>query len=298
MNKTSNLENLIERHKFRVLGLTWSYVERIPLYHFHPGSIALKVWVMGCPVDCEVCIESTVKMPIDVVDLKKIDTNILIDFLKRIRANILFFHGGETLLHWEWLKTIVREAKYKNIITGAKTSCTISEHILRDASNVLDILLVEIPLKIIENCRLIKDNLEVLKDSKAHIEVVVLINSKIGNNVISKLTGTLEVLDSEIPILIYPLLEYPYTTLTSLRRVIVSKKFKYVYIVDDPFYKFENTYCPKCNKLLIERHKRFLRKCFIEDHTCPSCKYTINIKGKCKPARSKISLFLGEEPLL
>lgn len=298
MSETSSLESFIEKHRFKVLSLTWSYVERIPLYHFYPGSVALKVWVMGCPMECEVCIESTVKMPIDVVDLKKIDTTILTDFLKRIRANILFFHGGETLLHWKWLKAIVRELKHKSILTGAKTSCTISEHVVKDASNILNTLLVEIPLRIVENCKPIKDNLEVLRDSKAHVEIVVLINSRMNDTIVSRLTSILGVLSSETPIMIYPLLEYPYTTLTDLRKMIVSKGFKYVYIVDDPLYKFENTYCPKCNRLLIERHKRFLRKCFIENHSCPSCKYTINIKGKCKPAYSRISLFLGEEPLL
>ena len=291
-------EDYILQHRYKVLGLTWSSIERIPLYHFYPGSIVLKAWIAGCPLKCNICIDRTINVPLDSLELKSINEDVLIDFLYRIKSSILFFHGGEVLAHWGWLRDIISKLKMKGVLIGAKTTCLIETTIIKEALRVLDVLLVEIALPGITCKERIRSNLEYLKKSETHIEVLLLVNCKIENEVWREILKLMEDLRRDTPIMIYSLIELPYSILVGLRRTLLKEKFNYVYIIDDPFYKFEHTYCPKCKYILIERHNRLLRSCLLKNTSCPKCGCKINIKGKCKPPSSRISLFISDEPLL
>jgi pyruvate formate lyase activating enzyme len=55
---------------------------------------------------------------------------------------------------------------------------------------------------------------------------------------------------------------------------------KFVYIGNVPGHKYENTYCPSCGELLIERKSFALRKYKItHNKRCPSCGNLIPIIG-------------------
>ncbi|MEM2060422.1 MAG: AmmeMemoRadiSam system radical SAM enzyme, partial [Archaeoglobaceae archaeon] len=38
-------------------------------------------------------------------------------------------------------------------------------------------------------------------------------------------------------------------------------------------HKYENTYCPNCGKLLIEREGFYVRRIDLNDTRCPECGY-------------------------
>jgi len=54
---------------------------------------------------------------------------------------------------------------------------------------------------------------------------------------------------------------------------------KYVYLGNVEGEK-NNTYCPKCNRLLIERVFMSVTRYQIKDGACPFCGEKINIKGE------------------
>lgn len=291
--------SLIEKHTNKVLGLTWSYIERIPLYHFYPGYTVLKAWITGCPLKCDVCLDSALKVPIDSIDLKSIDKKTISDILRRIKTSFIFFHGGECLLHWRWLKNLIIELKDEGILTGVKTSCLVENSIIADAAKLLDTILIELTPNLPEKlCELVRFNLKTVERLEPHLEVLLLINKVVHQKSLSTILDLLNDLNKNIPILIYPLIEQQYAHLSNLRKILINTGFNYVYIIDDPFYKFEHTYCPKCKNIVIERHQRTLRRCLLRGSVCPICGYTINIKGTCKTLQRKISLLLTEEPIL
>ena len=54
----------------------------------------------------------------------------------------------------------------------------------------------------------------------------------------------------------------------------------YVYIGNVPGHRFENTYCPNCNELLIKRFSFEIAKWNLtKDMRCPACGRDIPIKG-------------------
>ncbi|WXG47708.1 MAG: radical SAM protein [Candidatus Atabeyarchaeum deiterrae] len=75
----------------------------------------------------------------------------------------------------------------------------------------------------------------------------------------------------------------PISSLERAREIGLEEGLRYVYLGNVPGHPGENTYCPICNNLLIERSGLSIAYCAIDqiDNTCPDCHYRIGIRGKC-----------------
>lgn len=71
----------------------------------------------------------------------------------------------------------------------------------------------------------------------------------------------------------------PFETLDKSYKIAKDLGMKYVYLgnVRD---KRNNTYCPECGELLIERSGMSMRGSYIKDGKCPICGATINNAGE------------------
>jgi pyruvate formate lyase activating enzyme len=69
----------------------------------------------------------------------------------------------------------------------------------------------------------------------------------------------------------------PMSTLGSAYETARSSGLNHVYLGNVPPGDYENTYCPKCGKLLIERRGFSTRSHFVSDDKCPSCGSAISI---------------------
>jgi len=63
----------------------------------------------------------------------------------------------------------------------------------------------------------------------------------------------------------------PIETLQQARQIAMKCGLKYVYIGNLPGNLAENTYCPRCKRLLIERRGNFLVQNNLEDGKCKFC---------------------------
>jgi pyruvate formate lyase activating enzyme len=63
----------------------------------------------------------------------------------------------------------------------------------------------------------------------------------------------------------------PPESLELARRIALESGLIYVYIGNLPGNLAENTYCPKCNKLLVERRGYFIVQNNIEEGRCRYC---------------------------
>ncbi|MHA2428581.1 MAG: AmmeMemoRadiSam system radical SAM enzyme, partial [Candidatus Hermodarchaeia archaeon] len=69
----------------------------------------------------------------------------------------------------------------------------------------------------------------------------------------------------------------PMSTLGQAYEIAKKAGLKYVYLGNVPHGDYENTYCPKCQELLIERVGFSTRKHYAKDGKCPECGYKISI---------------------
>jgi pyruvate formate lyase activating enzyme len=68
----------------------------------------------------------------------------------------------------------------------------------------------------------------------------------------------------------------PLNTLTAARDIAINMGLKYVYIGNVPGLDFENTVCPKCKKVVIERRGFSIIRNDIINGKCINCGSEIN----------------------
>lgn len=134
--------------------------------------------------------------------------------------------------------------------------------------------------------------LEVKNKTKIHVEITDLIVPKLGDDLESarKLSKWVyENLGPDTPIHFlrfhpdYKMMDVPVTPVEMLERhVEVAKKegLRYVYIGNVPGHPAENTYCPGCGNVLIDRNGYELGAYNLDDHNrCRFCGYQTPIVG-------------------
>ncbi len=63
----------------------------------------------------------------------------------------------------------------------------------------------------------------------------------------------------------------PTETLEMAHDIAKKEGMRFVYTGNVPGHKYENTYCPKCNALLIDRAGFRVSTIRIKDGKCPEC---------------------------
>jgi pyruvate formate lyase activating enzyme len=73
----------------------------------------------------------------------------------------------------------------------------------------------------------------------------------------------------------------PVETLEKVRRRALEEGLNYVYIGNVQGHTGENTYCPRCGLLLVDRHGfKILGYAITGDGLCPKCGEEVLIVGK------------------
>jgi len=86
----------------------------------------------------------------------------------------------------------------------------------------------------------------------------------------------------------YKMTDRSQTPVEALERAVKIAKeegLHYVYIGNVPGHEFDNTYCPKCGELLIERYGFSVTRYELKDKQCPKCGIKINVVGEYKPSK-------------
>jgi pyruvate formate lyase activating enzyme len=77
----------------------------------------------------------------------------------------------------------------------------------------------------------------------------------------------------------YKMMSFPDTPVQTLEKFAEEAKkigMKYVYVGNVPGHENENTYCPNCNTLLIER-AGFTSASYLKNGKCPKCGTKIDV---------------------
>ena len=142
-------------------------------------------------------------------------------------------------------------------------------------------------------------NLRLLKKHMKHVEIVTLIIPTVNDNedtLRSIASRIKDELGFEVPwhctryFAAYKSQEFdlpnrtPITSLEKAREIGLDEGLKYVYLGNVPGNKGENTYCPSCKSLLIERFgfSTYYHRINKADNSCLNCSEGVNIVGKCQ----------------
>lgn len=267
-------------------------IEKKPLYHFMPGSMAFSLATAGCNVNCKFCQnwELAQRRPEDLpfVLFKPEEVSMRAE---EWRCSSIAFTYNEPTVYAEFIVDAAAAARSRGIKTVLISNGYIHEKPLGDLCGVVDAYKVDLKAfeesfyRDVVNGKLssVLDTLIRLRERGVWTEIVYLIVPTLNDDpeILRKMAGWIRLnLGDEVPVHFsrfypkYKLRNLPPTPVSSLetaRNLCLEAGLKYVYIGNVPGHEGENTYCPQCHKMLIQRLGYRIIKNDIQNGRCLHC---------------------------
>jgi len=272
-------------------------IEKKPLFHFLPSTTAFSVATAGCNLRCKFCqnweISQSLPEDVDYVYLAPQD---LVNKAKEAGSPTIAYTYTEPTIFYEYMLDTAKLAKAQGGIRNVMHSCGyINEAPLRQLAKYLDAANIDLKgfseefyAKLSEaSLEPVLKSLKVLKEEGVHVEItnLILFGFNDDETLITKMCVWIkENLGADTPLHFsraFPMYKLtslnptPLETLERAKKIALNSGLKYVYIGNVPGQSLENTYCPKCGKLLIERKGYFVLQNNIKDGKCKFCGETI-----------------------
>ncbi len=270
----------------RVSSWAMDPIEKKPLYHFHPGSMIFSVGTIGCNFKCRFCqnwqIAHITKVPTNEISAEK-----LVAVAKRNRDNIgIAYTYNEPTIWYEYILECAKLAKDKGLKNVLITNGFIEKEPLQDILPYIDAMNIDVKAfsedfyKNMASGRLapVKQTVEKAQ-SQCHVEITTLIipGMNDSDNEIQALSKWIASLRKDIPLHLtryFPnyKLDIPPTPIEKIQKArdIAMKYLDYVYtgnVIDEVG---NNTYCPTCGELIVERSGLGVQV-ETQDKKCPEC---------------------------
>ena len=261
-------------------------IEKKPLFHFKPGSYVLSVAPNGCNFHCSWCQNWEISQ--SKVLTQYIEPELLVTIALRERASGIAFTYTEPLIWFEYIMDVAKIGRPKGLNMLVITNGYINPEPLEQLLPNIDAMNIDIKSMNPDVYRKftggkLEPVLETIKNSakKTHIEITFLVIPTLNDSEteINKLVDFTASVNPEIPLHLsryYPAYRFdvPPTSPEILMKAysIAKEKLPYVYIGNLPIRGTENTYCPKCGNLLVERRGfTSFAKGITSDGKCSKC---------------------------
>jgi pyruvate formate lyase activating enzyme len=278
-------------------------IEKKPLFHFMPGSRSYSIATVGCNFKCRFCQNADIaQMPEDrqglIMGEETSPENVVRRALAGHCASISYTYTEPTV-YFEFAYETAKLARAQGLKNVFVTNGYMTPEAIEMAASVLDAANVD--LKAFTDgfytsmCQAklepVKNTLRLMKSKGIWIEITTLLIPGLNDDP-EELKQLAEFIarevGPEVPWHIsrfhptYRLTDRPVTpvqTLVRAREIGISAGLRYVYVGNVPGESGENTFCPECSQLLIERWGFSIRKNAVENGRCPGCGAVIHGVG-------------------
>jgi pyruvate formate lyase activating enzyme len=267
-------------------------IEKKPLFHFLPGTGILSIATVGCNLHCRNCQNWEISQanPEDVPAMAYSPES-LVASTKRYNCPSLAYTYTDPIIYYEYTYDTAKLARQAGIRNVLVTAGYINEDPWRRLLEYVDAANIDLKgmsdefyrdvcsatLKPVQNA------LIVAKASGILVEVTNLLIPTLNDNPgqIRQLCQWVKTnLGAETPLHFsrffprYKMRNLPETSANALdmaREIAISEGLQYVYIGNILSKDGQNTYCPECKKLLIERSGYTILRNRLKDGSCPDC---------------------------
>ena len=280
----------------RVSSMRISPIEIKPMFHFYPGSRWLSMGSLGCNFLCPGC----QNWEIAHADVEKaisstqyVSPREAVRRAKKGGCKGISWTYNEPTLWFEYTLDSAKIAKEQGLLTNYVTNGYISRAALDVIGPYLDAFRVDLKgfsrrayqrIAHIPDFEGILHNIHRAKNEWGmHIEIVTNLIPGLNDNeddLHQMARWIIDYLGSETPWHVtrfYPHLKLSHLTPTALPKLVRVRKIgmkeglTYVYLGNVPGHEAENTYCPGCGKLLIERHNFQILQYRLRGSKCQYC---------------------------
>ncbi len=275
-------------------------IEKKPLFHFYPGSRSYSIATVGCNFRCLHC------QNYDISDYPKGHPDIpgiamtpeeVVGEAESAGCQSISYTYTEPTIFMEFACECARLAHKKGIQNVFVSNGYTSPNATRVIAPYLDANNIDLKgddnfYKKVVGARLqpVLDTIKLMKDLGVWVEITTLIipTYNDSDDFLQWVAEFIKSVDPAIPWHVtqfYPthdLLDQPRTPVSTLRRaraIGLEAGLKYVYEGNVPGEGGENTYCPACGELLIERIGFSLKTVRLKASKCHRCGSQIDGRG-------------------
>lgn len=286
--------------------------EKKVFFNFYPRMIAYSICSVGCSFNCSYCQNWQISRPKINKDfyirrgmpihLREVTPKFLKEDILKTKAKSLCFTFTEPSIWIEWVLDVLDELKDTDIIptmvTNGYSTPEATRLFIEHGIKAVNIDIKYMSDKLYrEKCNgslyPVLDNIKEYYNNGVHVEIVNLLIPEVNDSEedIRKVCNwILDNLDNKVPIHFsefrpsFPDSEYKRTTYESIDRAYdIAREvgLLYPYVANIYHDKGSNTYCPKCNKVLLNRFAYQFIEVNIYEDKCIFCQYDISndIKG-------------------
>jgi len=267
-------------------------IEKKPLYHFHPGSSALSLGTVGCNLRCLHCQNFTISQADpDEHRMRELPPKRAVETARRQDCQGIAYTYNEPSIWWEYTYESAKAAKEAGLYTAYVTNGYTTSRAIREIAPYLDAANVDVKsmsdsfYREICGARMqpVLDACKTYRDEGVHLELTYLVipGHNDGTDDLEAFSSWVrDELGEETPVhfsAFYPthrMTDVPRTTkeqLLDAYDIAQETGIRYVYLGNVPHGDYENTYCPQCNELLIERHGFTAQIVGLDGTACKNC---------------------------
>lgn len=273
-------------------------IEKKPLFHFYPGSMALSLGTIGCNFRCKHCQNYAIAAAnVEEISTQEITPEKSIELAKQYGCHGISWTYNEPTIWFEYTYDSAKLAKKAGLYTVYVTNGFMTEAALNTIAPYLDAANVDV--KAFDNefyrhvCGAkfepVLRTCERMKEKHIHLEITYLIipGYNDGAEEIKQFSEWVVGIGADTPVhfsRFHPhyrmtnISSTPLETLEEAHKIAKECGIEHVYIGNVFGHRYESMYCPKCDELLIERRGHSVINRLGAENRCPTCGRNINIR--------------------
>ncbi len=274
-----------------ITALSLDPIEKKPLFHFYPSSNILSVGTWGCNLTCQWCQNWQISQQHPSVKKLYPEELLKIALQNKDRSIGVAFTYSEPSVFFEYIKDFLDILKFNNLKVVLVTNGYINIEPLREIIPYVDAFNIDVKVYDEKISRLFTSAfVEKVKETvkfiygKSHLELTTLVVPTINDDLkqFEEECKWIASISKDIPLHIsryYPSYKFNASP-TSLETLndfyeVAKSYLDYVYVGNAYQLGLENTYCPECGALLIERNGYDVKFVNYEKGKCTKCGKTI-----------------------
>lgn len=281
-------------------GIACDPVEKKPFYHLYPGSDAVTFGMLGCNFHCEFCqnwlTSQALREDVPVPGIVPVSAGEIARLAHSHGARLVVSSYNEPVISAEWAKAVFEES----VKLGLKCAFVSNGYASKETLEYLRPVMIgyKVDLKSFNESNYrrcggsLQNVLETIKTAVAMgywVEIVTLVVPGFNDeeSELRQIAQFIASVDRSIPwhvTAFHP--DYKYTDAEPtpasklIRAAEIGKEeglyFVYAGNLPGRVSRWENTYCPACGELLVERFGFSVRQYKLTPHgTCPKCKAAV-----------------------
>jgi pyruvate formate lyase activating enzyme len=274
-----------------VSSLSCNPIEKKPFYHFYPGTVALTAGAYSCNFACPWCQNWHIsKASPSFSRGEYVSAERFVELATERRCAGTSISFNEPTLSLEWSLDVFRLAHaqglYNTYVTNGYMTVE-ALHLLAEAG--LDAMNVDVKgdAQVVRQfCQAdverVWRNCALARERDIHVEVTTLVipgvndSDEVLGSIAERIVADLGL---DVPWHVtryYPAYRFttsptPVETLERAWQIGREAGLGFVYLGNVPDHPYDNTYCPVCGEVLVERRALRLRACHISRDICPGC---------------------------